>query len=74
MNDDGYIRINLENLLKEREMSQTQFLKLTNLQQKNYKKWTNQSIASLDVNVLARICNVLECTIAELLEYVPPQK
>ncbi len=28
----------------------------------------------LDIDVLARICTVLECDIGDLLEFVPPKK
>ncbi|MBQ8232621.1 MAG: helix-turn-helix transcriptional regulator [Lachnospiraceae bacterium] len=28
----------------------------------------------LDTAVLARLCTVLECTIEDLLEFIPPEK
>lgn len=35
---------------------------------------SNNSISRLDIDVLARICTVLECEIGDLLEFIPPEK
>ena len=34
----------------------------------------NNTITRLDIDVLARLCTVLECDISDLLEYIPPEK
>lgn len=35
---------------------------------------SNNDIARLDIDVLARICTVLECEIGDLLEFEPLRK
>ena len=34
----------------------------------------NMLITRLDIDVLARLCTVLNCEIGDLLEFIPPEK
>lgn len=71
--NNGYVKIHIKELLKNKGLSQTKFLKLADMQQPNYKKWANSEIAYFDMNTICKICEVLGCTVGELLEYIPPQ-
>ena len=64
MGEYGTIRIKLDELIKEAGLSKN---KLSH-------HYCNNSISRLDIDVLARICTVLECEIGDLLEFIPPEK
>ena len=36
--------------------------------------YCGNKVARMDIDVLARMCTVLECEIGELLEFIPPEK
>lgn len=36
-------------------------------------KWYNNDVEKLDLDILARICFVLNCSISDLLEYEKPE-
>ena len=44
------------------------------MQRSQINNYCNDSISRLDIDVLARICTVLDCDISDLLEFVPPEK
>ncbi len=44
------------------------------MQRTQLNKYINNEIVLLNIDVLARMCAVLECDIADILEYVPENK
>ena len=44
------------------------------MQRTQINNYCNNSIARLDIDVLARICTVLDCKIEDLLEFVPNEE
>ena len=36
-------------------------------------KWYNNDVEKMDLDILARICFILNCSIADLLEYEKPE-
>jgi putative transcriptional regulator len=67
----GSIEIHLGKLLKEADLSKNKFCQRAELQRSQLNGYLNNTITRLDVDVLIRICNTLDCTIADLLEYKP---
>ena len=43
------------------------------MQRTQLNNYCNNTITRLDIDVLARLCTVLECEIGELLEFTPPE-
>lgn len=72
MNDNGKIMIHLEHLLKASGLSRNKFCQKAEIQRSQLNGYLNNTITRLDTDVLARICRTLNCSIADLLEYVPP--
>lgn len=70
----GYIKINLDNLLKERGMSKNKLAHRAEMQRTQINKFCKNEITRLDTDVLARICTALDCRIEDLLEFVPAKK
>lgn len=69
----GTIRINLTKLIEDRNMSKNKLSHRAEMQRTQINHYCNNTISRLDIDVLARLCTVLECEIGDLLEFVPPQ-
>lgn len=67
----GTIRIKLDELLKASGLSKNMLSHRAEMQRTNYCK---NEITRLDIDVLARLCTVLNCEIGDLLEFIPPEK
>lgn len=74
MNDNGRIKINLEYLLKMSGLSRNKFCQKAEIQRSQLNGYLNNTITRLDTDVLVRICRTLNCSISDLLEYIPPDE
>lgn len=67
-NGEKLYEIIVENIRKERK-------RLCILMQRSQiNNYCNNQITRLDIDVLARICTVLNCSISDLLEFIPPEE
>ncbi|WP_289834872.1 helix-turn-helix transcriptional regulator [uncultured Phocaeicola sp.] len=74
LNQNGRIKINLGQLLKESGLSKNKFCQKAEIQRSQLNGYMNNTITRLDTEVLVRICRTLNCSIADLLEYIPPDE
>ena len=74
MDTYGTIKINLAKLIEERGISKNKLSHRAEMQRTQINHYCNNTISRLDVDVLSRLCTVLECEIGDLLEFVPPEK
>ena len=65
------VKIHLSRLLGERRMTQKQLSELTGIRRNAINEWYNEITVSLKVEHIDRICEVLECSVEELIEYIP---
>lgn len=72
MSDNGKIKIHLEILLAASGLSRNKFCQKAEIQRSQLNGYLNSTITRLDTEVLARICRTLNCSIGDLLEYIPP--
>lgn len=70
----GTIKINLAELIEQRGISKNKLSQRAEMQRTQLNNYCNNTISRLDIDVLARLCTVLECDISELLEFVPPEQ
>jgi len=70
----GTVRIKLAELIEKEGISKNKLSHRAEMQRSQINNYCNNKISRLDIDVLARICTVLDCDIADLLEFVPPQK
>ena len=70
----GTIRIKLSELIEKRGLSKNKLSHKAEMQRSQINNYCNNKITRLDIDVLARMCTVLECSISELLEFVPVEK
>lgn len=65
----GKTTINLKNLLEEKNMSRN---KLCGLIATNYdlvNRYYNNKVTRIDLDIVARICYVLDCEVSDLIKY-----
>ena len=65
----GSIEIHLKELLEKAGLSKNKFCQRAELQRSQLNGYLNGTITRLDIDVLVRICDTLDCTISDLLEY-----
>ena len=74
MEEYGTIRIKLNELIQRAGISKTKLSHRAEMQRSQINHYCNNDITRLDIDVLARICTVLDCEIGDLLEFIPPEK
>ncbi len=67
----GSIKIKLAEQLERTGLSKNKLSQRSEMQRSQINRYCNNTITRLDVDVLARLCTVLECNIEDLLEFVP---
>ena len=74
MENYGTIRIKLAELIQKAGISKNKLSHRAEMQRSQINHYCNNEITRLDIDVLARICTVLDCRIEDLLEFIPPEK
>ena len=67
----GTIHIKLGELIKKKNISKNKLSQRAEMQRTQLNNYCNNDISRLDIDVLARLCTVLECQIGDLLEFIP---
>ena len=67
--EKGYFIFKLEKLLNEKEISINKLMRDTNTDFKVIKRLMTGEITKLDTNVIARLCDYLECNITDIFDY-----
>ncbi|MCL2672182.1 MAG: helix-turn-helix transcriptional regulator [Clostridiales bacterium] len=70
----GTIKIKLNELIEQTGISKNKLSHKAEMQRSQINNYCKNEIARLDIDVLARICTVFECSIGDLLEFVPYEK
>ena len=70
----GKVNIVLSKLMDKYDISIYQMAKLTNLKYNTIKSYYyNNPITRVDLDVVAKMCYVLDCDIKDILEYTRPE-
>lgn len=70
----GEIKIHLKELIEEKGVSLNQLSYRTEMQRTQLRNYRDNKIQRLDIDILKRLCYVLECNLTDLIEYIPPKK
>ena len=70
----GTVRIKLEELIEESGLSKNMLSHRAEMQRTQINNCCKNRITRLDIDVLGRLCTVLNCEIGDLLEFVPPEE
>lgn len=65
----GKIVICLDEKLKEKGLSRNKFAQRAEMQRTQLNRYINNEVALISVDVLARMCSVLECEVSDILTY-----
>lgn len=68
------IRNNLSRILGEKRMTQARLADLTGIRATTISYWYNDNLNQISIEHLDKICEVLDCRLCDLLEYVPSPK
>jgi len=74
MEDYGYVKIKLNEILEEKGISKSKLCFRAELQRTQLGLYLKNEIQRPDLGVLARICHACDCEISDLLEYIPPHE
>lgn len=67
--EKGYYEFKLDDLLKSKNISINKLMKDTNTDFKVIKRILTGELTRIDITVLARLCDYLDCDIDSILEY-----
>ena len=68
------IKIHLSRLLGERRMKQKELARRTGIRPATIGEIYNECAERINIDYLDKICEVLDCDISDLLEYIPNQR
>ena len=71
--ENGYL-FKLDDILKENNISINKLMRDTNTDFKVLKRLMSGELVRMDIIVVARICDYLNCPMNDLVEYVPNKK
>jgi len=72
--DYGHIHIKLDQIMKEQDISINKLAFRAEMQRTQLKAYIKNEVQRLDISVLSRLCYALECSLEDLIEYVPAEK
>ena len=69
INDYGRVNIRLKEIMDSKGLTRNYLARVSNTRFEVINKWYNNEVEKLDLDVLARICYVLECEPADIIRY-----
>ena len=72
--EKGYYLFKLEDILKEKNLSINKVMRDTNTDFKVLKRLLTGKLVRFDIFVMARLCDYLDCSITDIIEYIPYKK
>ena len=65
----GKIKFNIKSIMKKKNITRNKLANLTGATYNVINRYYNSNISRLDLDVLARICYVLDCNVEEIITY-----
>lgn len=72
--EKGLYLFKLEDILKKKNISINKLMRDTNTDFKVLKRIMTGELVRVDIFVIARLCDYLNCTIIDIIEYVPNKR
>lgn len=70
MQNFGKIIFKIDQVLEEKNISKNKLEKEASLQRTQLNSYCNNKVKRIDLETIAKICYVLDCEIADIMEYV----
>lgn len=67
--DYGKVHFHVKEIMDSKNMTRSKLAKLANIRFEVADKWRSGEIERMDIDVLTRICYVLDCEISDLMTY-----
>ena len=67
--ENGEFNFKLKNILNNKKISINKLMRDTNTDYKDIKRIINGEITKIDLFVIARLCNYLDCNLNDLISY-----
>lgn len=68
------VKIHLSRLLGEKRWTQKDLADTTGIRPSTINEWYHELVPRLNVDHIDKICEALDCTITDLLEYIPNER
>lgn len=78
--EQGKLIINFKTLVFEKQLAEKRRLSLlqiakeTGLSYNTIKSWENGTVSRFDTHVITSLCEFFNCSLSQLIEYVPAEK
>lgn len=72
--DDGEIRIKIDERLKKENISRSRLATAMDVDYRVVRRLCEGDTSRIDFHILKRLCYTLECSVQDLIEYIPPKK
>ena len=69
----GHLILNIEQLLKEKEISKNKICKDLDIPRPNFNRYCQNRFQRIDANLICKLCHYLQCDIEDLITNVPPE-
>ena len=70
--DYGQVRLKLKEIMNEQNISINKLAFRAEMQRTQLKSYIKNDVQRIDISVLARLCYALECSLSDLIQYIPP--
>ena len=71
--DYGRVDFLLREVLEQRKLNRNQVAKRINVSHKLMTKWCDGQVERMDLDILSKLCYVLDCQISDILVYIKPE-
>ncbi len=72
--ENGYYLLKLEDLIIQNNLSLNKIIRDTNTDFKVLKRIMSGKLVRVDIYVIARLCDYFNCSMNDIIEYVPNKK
>ena len=69
INDYGKITVQIKEIMDSKGITRNFLAKASNTRFEVINKWYNGQVEKMDLDILARICYVLDCSPADIIKY-----
>ena len=69
INDYGKITVHIKEIMDSKGITRNYLAKASNTRFEVINKWYNEQVEKMDLDILARICYVLDCSPADIIKY-----
>ena len=64
------VKFKIELMMKQKNISRKEMLRRTGLKNEVFNRYYYSEIKRIDIDIILKICNVLECNISDIMEHV----